>query len=376
MQRNQPLITYDLRKPSDVASSGALLEATQEYFGGAELPYIQQLNHAVALQQHQSVITLFLQFIKTLRNTKLFQKKIFWAGGVEDPTWLIGVDHEALIQFSIADDVIDIKITGKDQKTVEQYIKDFSQRLDKIDLIPSSDELTLQIYYFDSSEGVSFFRTKIVMPTWADIADNYVGITRKALDRLFAGDVIKGTGLMIWSGEPGTGKTYAIRALMQQWKQDYRCVSVSDFDTFLEQPAYYYSIADYDKRPALIILEDAGESLLKEGRGKYSGRISKLLNLTDGLLSQGREDLFLITFNENIKELDSATTRPGRCLSRITFDCFSSKEAGVWLKDHDVAEDVIRACLKDKASKSLAELYQIYSGEELSTYSGHGEVGF
>jgi len=376
MKQNQSLITYDLRQPADVASSGALLEIVQEYFLGIELPYLRQLSHAVALQHQSLIVSTFLEFLNTLPNIKLFQEKVHQTECDEEHTWLAGVDHEALLQFSVGDNEIEMRITGKDQKTVAKYIENFSKRLNKIDLKPGNDDLTLQIYYFDPSEGSSFFKTKIIAPEWQEIADNYIGTTRQALDKIFAGDVIKGTGLMIWSGDSGTGKTYAIRALMQQWKQDYRCVSVSDFDSFLEQPSYYYALADYGTKPALIILEDAVGSLLKESRGKYSGRISKLLNMTDGLLSQGREDLFLVTFNENIKELDSAVTRPGRCLSRITFEQFSSKEAGIWLKDHDVAEDVIRICLKDETPKSLAELYQIYSGEELSTYSRHGEVGF
>jgi hypothetical protein len=46
-------------------------------------------------------------------------------------------------------------------------------------------------------------------------------------------------------------------------------------------------------------------------------KLSRLLNLTDGLLGQGRRVLAAITTNEDIRVLHPAATRPGRCLAQI-----------------------------------------------------------
>ncbi len=64
--------------------------------------------------------------------------------------------------------------------------------------------------------------------------------------------------------------------------------------------------------------------------------MGKFLNLTDGLFGQGRRDLFLVTFNEAIAEIDPAFLRPGRCRAILHFPALSRRESEAWLERHDL----------------------------------------
>lgn len=63
--------------------------------------------------------------------------------------------------------------------------------------------------------------------------------------------------------------------------------------------------------------------------------LSRLLNLTDGLLGQGRRVLAAITTNENIGALHPAAVRPGRCLAQIEVGPLPGPEAARWLGEAD-----------------------------------------
>jgi hypothetical protein len=63
-----------------------------------------------------------------------------------------------------------------------------------------------------------------------------------------------------------------------------------------------------------------------------TGRVlSRLLNVTDGLLGQGTRTMLLITTNEPVGRLHPAARRPGRCLADVEFTPLARDEANVWL---------------------------------------------
>ncbi len=72
--------------------------------------------------------------------------------------------------------------------------------------------------------------------------------------------------------------------------------------------------------------------------------LSRLLNLSDGLLGLSTEVLILITTNEPLGRLHPAVHRPGRCLAEIEFLALDVDEACEWLAangcdDGQLAED-------------------------------------
>jgi hypothetical protein len=172
--------------------------------------------------------------------------------------------------------------------------------------------------------------------TFASIADNYPASVRRALERLVAVREPDRGRLIIWRGEPGTGKSNALRALAREWAPWCSAHFIMDpSELFGRGGAYILDVltwdGDDDDRWRLLILEDAGELVANDARDTSGQALSRLLNVADGLLGQGTRTLILITTNEPVKRLHPATRRPGRCLADIEFAALSADEANAWL---------------------------------------------
>ena len=112
--------------------------------------------------------------------------------------------------------------------------------------------------------------------------------------------------------------------------------------------------ADLDDEDApawrLLLLEDCDELIRGEAMQAASQPLSRLLNLTDGMLGQGRQVLVAITTNEDLRLLHKAVVRPGRCLAHIEIGPLPPAQAS-GLLGRPVAGPV-----------TLAELYGMRSG--------------
>ena len=214
---------------------------------------------------------------------------------------------------------------------------------------------------------------RIEAPAWETLARNYAESTSLAVARLIAARIPDGGRLILWHGEPGTGKTYAPSALSRAWSDWCSTHFITDPETFLGHGTSYlldvlsathHEPGESSREWKLIVLEDCGE-LLSEDAGARSGQaLSRLLNVTDGLLGQGMNAIVLVTTNEPLRKLHPAVRRPGRCWSEIEFAPLSAAEANMWFKAEDSATRATHpAC--------LAQLYARLSGR-----AANGRVAF
>ena len=157
----------------------------------------------------------------------------------------------------------------------------------------------------------------------------------------------RGGRLLLWHGEPGAGKTFCIRALMDKWRD--KSVSfeyIMDAEAFFGNPSYMMHVAmsnenRYQERDhKLLIVEDAAELLIPEAHEKTGQGLSRLLNMADGILGQGLNIMTLITTNESFSNLHPAVSRPGRCASDIQFGSLSASEAKNWLAIHESVSEL------------------------------------
>lgn len=151
------------------------------------------------------------------------------------------------------------------------------------------------------------------MPSLAAVRDNYPSAVMDSLARLASihPPHLPPGRLMLWHGAPGTGKTWALRALAREWRDWCELHYVTDPERLLSGDGSYMLelllgsdevawISDRDddcERWRLLVLEDAGELLAADAPARIGLGFSRLLNTVDGLIGQGTRALVLVTTN-------------------------------------------------------------------------------
>src|SRR4051812_21738445 len=227
-------------------------------------------------------------------------------------------------------------------------------------------EQVIPITFWHYSDGPHSSRRDIEVPDWSEVAGNYTQEpSRRELERLMR-DFSPSSGgrVLLWHGEPGTGKTYAIRALAWEWREwaEFHCV-VDPEVAFGQSAEYFLRLALHNEHRKsdtnkwrVLVLEDTGEMLTADAKDRVGQSLSRLLNLGDGLMGQGLNLLLLLTSNEPLARIHPAVARPGRCAAQVEFGPLTREEAEKWLADHGAPE---RA---PAAGATLAELHAALSG--------------
>lgn len=191
----------------------------------------------------------------------------------------------------------------------------------------------VEVTFSDGEDGLRVVR--MALRDWAGSRDHYAPEVAAALDAVVAHvpEVDSARRLLLWHGAAGTGKTSAVRALLHAWRGWAQAVVVTDPEVLLSDGRYLRRLLldseqDADGRWQVLVLEDADALLRKETGGRA---MSKLLNLTDGLLGQGLRCLFLITTNESLATVHPAVVRPGRCLAQVEFTSLPPAQAAALL---------------------------------------------
>ena len=200
-------------------------------------------------------------------------------------------------------------------KEIEQYRIPVKEEETKIGIIKSTKYgLTVSKLKIETSQSFNY--------------DNYNEDFEEFFNVLVNKLNEKKPGLYLFHGEPGTGKSSAIRHLLTQVKRTFIFIPPQMISQ-LSTPEFADIITDTNKG-SILILEDAEKALMKrESEDGFSNStlVSSVLNLTDGLYADLSNIAVIATYNCDRNLIDSALLRKGRMKAEYKFDKLKKNKA-------------------------------------------------
>ena len=151
--------------------------------------------------------------------------------------------------------------------------------------------------------------------------------------------------VLILIGQPGTGKTTFIKNMIHQAGGD---AKVAYDEKVLSTDDFFAGFIEDDCR--FLIMEDADAFLSSRQDG--NSMMHKFLNVSDGLVSAADKKLVFSTNLPNIRDVDSALLREGRCFDVLQFRALTRDEAKKVYNEAGIDKD-----LPDGTEFTLAELF-------------------
>jgi adenosyl cobinamide kinase/adenosyl cobinamide phosphate guanylyltransferase len=153
-------------------------------------------------------------------------------------------------------------------------------------------------------------------------------------------------GLVLLSGDPGTGKSTFIKYLTTKTSRKVIYISSAAAEQ-LTNPDFLSFIMRH--RNAVLLLEDA-EKVLRSRSSQDNEAISNILNITDGILGDCLNIMVIATFNIDRDNIDPALVRKGRLLLEHHFKALPEEAANILL-------DKMETGRKASGPMTLAEIY-------------------
>ena len=153
------------------------------------------------------------------------------------------------------------------------------------------------------------------------------------------------SGLILLSGNPGTGKSYLIKWFTQELK-DKKFFYISNENFHLLSDPGFLNFCLEEMEGSVLVLEDC-ENLLRSRDVSKNSSVSVILNLTDGIIGDVLNLKIIATLN-TIDKIDTALLRKGRMLCNVEFKPLTIEQANATAKILGKNIDIINdTCLCD-----------------------------
>jgi len=201
----------------------------------------------------------------------------------------------------------------------------------------------------------TFQKFTLSLPQTFDLDYNYgkgfKDISKKIVDSLNKNH----SGLYMFHGPPGTGKSTYIKYLASNLKKE-----VIFFPTNLVQNIVSPDIISLliSKQNCVLVLEDAEKAIIKRESNSEASLVSTLLNMTDGILGDVLKLNVIVTYNCKRTEIDEALLRKGRLKAEHTFSHLSEEEATRLIKK-------LKLDMTIEGSTSIADIFNYKNDKDL-----------
>lgn len=180
-------------------------------------------------------------------------------------------------------------------------------------------------YYYAAKYGDNIKNIKLEFKKFkTDIERNYNDDV--PLDKIINFLKSDSSGLILFHGEPGTGKTSFLKHI----------ISTEIDKKFIIIPKEIFNIAGQQEfvnfflnnKDCIFILEDCEKILMKRENG---ASLETILNMSDGILGSTFKTKFICTFNTDLENIDEALLRKGRLNVRYEFKKLSLEKTRLHL---------------------------------------------
>ena len=200
-----------------------------------------------------------------------------------------------------------------------------------------------------------FSKFSISLPEKFDIelnyGDGFTKINKKIIDSLESNH----SGLYMFHGPPGTGKSTYIKYLASKVNKDAIFFPTSLIGNITSPEIVNLLVK---KQNCILILEDAEKAIVKRDGNGEASLVSTLLNMTDGILGDVLKLNVIVTYNCKRAEIDEALLRKGRLKAEYSFDPLNKENAAKLIKKLKIKMEA-----EDKLT--LADIYNYQKDEEL-----------
>ncbi len=219
-------------------------------------------------------------------------------------------DHNFIFISSQSRDHVAVTAYG-----TEKFVVDLTAKLGK----KAKEKTTIEWAYMTSNgigrADIEITHVNQVHPEYYPFMD---GGPVEYFDRYMASD----SPILILIGEPGTGKTSFIRAMLDRHTMR---AGVTFDEEIMKRDSYYISYLT-SKYQDMLVIEDA-DILLTSRKSDQNKTMAKLLNISDGLVKLVNKKIIFTTNLTNVKDIDPALMRPGRCFDVLHFRQLNFDEA-------------------------------------------------
>jgi hypothetical protein len=156
-------------------------------------------------------------------------------------------------------------------------------------------------------------------------------------------------GIALLHGLPGTGKSMYIRYLISLLSENRTMIYLpNQLINSLTDPSFLPLMADYPN--SILIIEDAEEAIKSRKQG--GATVDKILNLSDGIISDFLGTQIICTFNSDITVIDEALLRKGRLILKHEFKKLNIESA------QKLADKLNKGITVDKPM-TVSEVYNV-----------------